>query len=220
VTAYQSVSVPAEFKICAGGSGYNAADPHLTSGIGAVALGKETLTVKVWARNGVVLGLYPIGGRFSSEDTTTVLSIVQDGGNGATCQVSRYFEIRVPLTFAVVAAGQGYADGAATVKTADQPNLWQANQPWQGAAPVKMAGGFSPWGVMGLDGNVHEYSESARDGVNDMSKDERLLFFSSYWNDGWWVSGHPGEYKPVIERIWPDDSTYESGFRFASKASP
>jgi len=59
-----------------------------------------------------------------------------------------------------------------------------AKQPWQGAAPVKTAGAFSPWGAMAQEGNVHEYCDGARDGVNDVSAGERLLFFSSYWNAG------------------------------------
>lgn len=225
VTAYQSLSVPAEFKMLSAGSGYNASNPWLTNGVGTVTRGNDTVTVKVWARKGEVLGLFPLAGRFTVEDTNTILNVIQEGGSGATCRVSRYFEIRVPSSFRVVAPGQGYADGEATVKTADQPNLWQRRQPWQGAAPVKKAGGFSPWGIMALDGNVHEYTDSAKDGVNDMrvtdgSRCEALLFFSSYWNCGGWISGHTTEYKWLDETFGPDDSTYESGFRFGRKALP
>ena len=50
-----------------------------------------------------------------------------------------------------------------------------------GPADVDMAGGLSPYGTMGQDGNVYEWSESAFDGSNDLP-DESHVIRGGYWN--------------------------------------
>lgn len=230
VATYQTNRVVAQFEIVEAGTGYNAGWPHLTNGLGTVTLSGATVNVRIWARDGEVQGIYPLSGNFASEDTTTVLDIVQSGGSGATCRAIRYADVHLPATFGAITGGTGYTNGAATIRTSRQPNIWQegneVNQPWQGAAPVTMAGGLSPWGAMALDGNVHEYTDTAYDGVNDMtsayfSGQERLLFFSSYWDFlVGWEGGLAGESKGIAESIAASDSTYESGFRFGSVVMP
>lgn len=226
VPTYQTISIPATFEIITAGTGYNSDWPHLTNGVGSITLGGDTMSVRVYAAAGEVRGIYPISGGWSTEDTTTEIDIVQAGGSGATCRVTRYVGVQVPATFGTITAGSGYSDGPATIKTGDQANIWQAKQPWQGAAPVTMAGGLSPWGAMGLDGNVHEFSDTEYDGVNDrvasITYGDRMCFFSAYYNyqASGWVSGNITEHKDPNEAIGVDDATYESGFRFARRILP
>lgn len=220
VDSYNAVRVPAQWEIVAVGTGYNSDSAELTEAPGTVTLSGATVTVSVFAKGGAVVGIYPTGGTWNSEDTTTVVDIVQAGGSGATCKALRYVDVYVPAAFTVVNQGSGYSTDTATVTTTQQPNIWQDDQPWQGAAPVQMAGGLSPYGVMALDGNVHEYTDSPHDGVYEMDSGTRLLFFSSYWNTSAWESGFVTEYKPPEETITSSDSTFESGLRFAAKPLP
>ena len=50
-----------------------------------------------------------------------------------------------------------------------------------GPADVDLAGGLSPYGTAGQDGNVYEWGESAFDGIND-SPDENRVIRGGYWN--------------------------------------
>ena len=47
-------------------------------------------------------------------------------------------------------------------------------------APIDFAGGPSPYGTMGQNGNVNEWQESAFDGVNDNSSEIRVMRGGSY----------------------------------------
>ena len=50
------------------------------------------------------------------------------------------------------------------------------NQPFgQGPAVVNDAGGLSAYGTMGQNGNVWEWNESAFDGINDSSSENRAI---------------------------------------------
>ena len=57
------------------------------------------------------------------------------------------------------------------------------NQNWfSSPADIYFAGGLSPYGTMGQGGNVHEFIESAFDGINDDTGESREMRGGSYLN--------------------------------------
>jgi hypothetical protein len=77
-------------------------------------------------------------------------------------------------------------------------------------ALVYNAGGLSPYGTMAQSGNVSEYMESARDGVNDSRTEQRVIRGGTHFHD-------PQLLKSDF-RVSADYNTYISdvGFRVAS----
>ena len=189
VATWGSTQIPATFAIDNGGSGYNSGWAYITNGTGTVTLGSDTMTVDVYSTNGVVVGIYPRGGRWTTVDTNTVVPIVQGSVTNATCHAIRYFTATTPATLGTItAAGSGYVNGAAVLWTVGQPNIWQnlagtASQPWEGTGPVYEAGGPSPWGVIGLDGNAHEYTLQDTSG-GFANVNGNMCFCSGFWNLG------------------------------------
>jgi hypothetical protein len=213
--------VPATFQIDSGGSGYNSGWAYLTNGTGTITLGADTMNVTIYSTNGVVVGIYPTGGQWTSVDTNTIVSIVQGAVTNATCHCIRYTGVVMANTMgAITAAGTGYTNGPAVLWTMGQPNIWQnlagtAGQPWEGAAPYNEAGGLSPFGVMGLDGNVHEYALQGVTSGSLSDVNDNMGFFSGFWNlgtgtsTGLWLFG---EWKTAWENsIY--GGTNEGGFR-------
>ncbi len=222
VSAYVTNQVPATFVIDSGGSGYNAGWAYLTNGTGTITLGADTMNVTIYSTNGVVVGIYPTGGRWTSVDTNTVVSIAQGAVTNATCHCIRYTGVTMASTLGTItAAGSGYSNGAAYLWTLPQPNIWQnlsgtAAQPWEGAAPYNEAGGLSPFGVMGMDGNVHEYAlQSATDGsLSDVAAN--MGFYSGFWNLGTGVTTGLWFQNSEWKTAWESSiygGTNEGGFR-------
>jgi len=83
-----------------------------------------------------------------------------------------------------------------------------------GPADITNAGGLSPWGTMGQDGNVWEWTETALDGINNRAGESRLL------RGGNWVfrSHVFGASESVGDG--PSADTIELGFRVASVPEP
>jgi hypothetical protein len=205
VSAWGSTAIPATFQIDSGGSGYNSGWAYLTNGTGTVTLGADTMTVNIYSTNGVVVGIYPTGGRWTTVDTNTVVPIVQGAVTNATCHAIRYFTATTPSTLGTItAAGSGYVNGAAVLWTVGQPNIWQnlsgtSAQPWEGAAPYNEAGGLSPFGVMGMDGNVHEYGLQGVTAGSLSDVNDNMGFYSGFWNHG---SGASTLVFAAFESVW------------------
>ena len=84
-----------------------------------------------------------------------------------------------------------------------------------GPAAVNSAGGLSPYGTMGQTGNVSEWLESASDGVNNTSTENRRIRGSD-WSD-------PSEITLVSygrSNTAPTASVVNVGFRVASVPEP
>ncbi len=82
-------------------------------------------------------------------------------------------------------------------------------------AGVANAGGLSAYGTMGQGGNVWEWMETAHDGVNNSSSENRVLR-GGYWNDteGYLRSSYRSLYSS------PTLSNANVGFRVASVPEP
>ena len=188
VSAYTTNQVPAQFEIVSGGSGYNGGFATITNGVGTVTLSGNSITCTVYTIAGAVVGITPTAGTWATVDTNTVVSVVQGGNTNATARCIRYAGVVCASTLGTItAAGSGYSNGAAVLATVNMANVWQSaprdtNQPWQGAAPVDEAGGLSPFGVRGLNGNVHEYALQgwSTGTLSDVS--EMMGFYSAFWN--------------------------------------
>lgn len=87
----------------------------------------------------------------------------------------------------------------------------------QGPADVDKAGGLSPFGVMGLGGNVSEIQETEPDLVNDF-----VPMFGSLRGvrGGNWNSNSADLFGPVAWGVPPRDSVLYLGFRVASVPEP
>lgn len=85
----------------------------------------------------------------------------------------------------------------------------------QGPADYGNAGGLSPYGTMAQGGNVHEWMESAWDGINN-SPSENREFRGGAWIDGYSVLSSSDK------NFWnPSDENNSSlGFRVASVPEP
>jgi hypothetical protein len=80
----------------------------------------------------------------------------------------------------------------------------------QGPADVDQAGGLSPYGVMGLGGNVHEWEESSFDLANSAG------FFDRAFRGGFWNSPNNALSSSSRFNSTPDSELLLIGFRVAS----
>jgi formylglycine-generating enzyme required for sulfatase activity len=84
------------------------------------------------------------------------------------------------------------------------------NQPLvQGPADVSLAGGLSPYGVMGLDGNVYEWEESAQDRINNSASEMRGIRGTYFSEVNLNSASVRYSYGPT------NDVAYDLGFRVA-----
>jgi MYXO-CTERM domain-containing protein len=80
-------------------------------------------------------------------------------------------------------------------------------------AIVDIAGGLSPYGTMGQGGNVFEWNESAFDGSNSLSSEDRAF------RGGFWFSSESNLRSSLRRNGDPTLEGYFVGFRVASAAS-
>lgn len=173
VGAYSTLLVPAEFAIVNGGTGYS--DREVVT----LTLGAEEIECEAFAIDGAVVGLYPLGKRWTPEDYTTVIDVVGTGaGAAATC--IRYSTTYVPDSFVVTTASTLYSAGAATMSlgATDYSSYYVENQ---GAADVDRAGGPSPFGAVGMFGNASNLLETPVDFGSDMDDAEEPLLYVGFW---------------------------------------
>ncbi|MFZ4694171.1 MAG: formylglycine-generating enzyme family protein [Verrucomicrobiia bacterium] len=82
-----------------------------------------------------------------------------------------------------------------------------------GPTNITMAGGLSPYGTMGQDGNVWEWSESAYDGANSTTSENRGIRGGDWLNsEGFLRSSYRNYFVPTYEGL-------NFGFRVASVTS-
>lgn len=79
-------------------------------------------------------------------------------------------------------------------------------------ADVNLAGGLSPYGTMGQNGNVWEWNESALDGSNSGSSEDRVIR-----GGGWlWARSNLRSSQRSVFFYGPGSSDHDIGFRVAS----
>jgi len=83
-----------------------------------------------------------------------------------------------------------------------------------GPADVNLAGGLSPYGTMGQNGNVWEWTESALDGSNNVSAEFRAL------RGGFWNSSESSLRSSARSTSDPSGELNGTGFRVASVPEP
>ncbi|NOZ40056.1 MAG: formylglycine-generating enzyme family protein [Planctomycetes bacterium] len=86
--------------------------------------------------------------------------------------------------------------------------------PDAGPANVTLAGGLSPYGVSGLNGNVSEWNETADDAINDITGERRVL------RGGAWASSGASLSATIISGDLPDLAIGNTGFRVVSLGIP
>ncbi|MFM8886767.1 MAG: SUMF1/EgtB/PvdO family nonheme iron enzyme, partial [Chthoniobacterales bacterium] len=80
---------------------------------------------------------------------------------------------------------------------------------------VDSAGGLSPYGTMGQGGNVYEWSESAFDGTNNSSSEDRAI------RGGYWLTTEGNLRSSDRNGVDPTIENDNLGFRVASvEAAP
>ena len=85
----------------------------------------------------------------------------------------------------------------------------------QGPAVVDSAGGLSPYGTMGQGGNVWEWNESAFDGTNSSSSEDRAI------RGGVWLSSEFFLRSSIRDDYAPtNEDNFSVGFRVASVPEP
>ena len=112
-----------------------------------------------------------------------------------------------------------YPNGSDTapnaVTTGDDANTAVFNQTFtQGPADIKQAGGLSPFGIMGMGGNVYEWEETSLD-LNNSSGSSNRGIRGGFWFShvsGFLSSSNRSDDNPAIE-------FYSDGFRVASLSS-
>jgi len=110
-----------------------------------------------------------------------------------------------------------YATGSDTIPTAVASGTGAGTAVYNGQpgpADITQAGGLSPYGTMGQDGNVWEWNESAFDGINNSSSGSR-----AFRGGGW---DGPGFFLRSSGRLngGPAASANNVGFRVASVPEP
>jgi formylglycine-generating enzyme required for sulfatase activity len=85
---------------------------------------------------------------------------------------------------------------------------------FNGPADVDQAGGLSPYGVMGLGGNVWEWLESPFNFTNISSTSSRV------WRGGVWLGPSSNLHSAVLGNGNPNKETAGDGFRVASVPEP
>lgn len=84
----------------------------------------------------------------------------------------------------------------------------------QGPADITLAGGLSPYGTMGQDGNVLEWEETEWDLVNDTA-------FTRGYRGGGWATDNPGDIGSSYRYFeTPTVEYFDIGFRVASIVVP
>jgi formylglycine-generating enzyme required for sulfatase activity len=114
-----------------------------------------------------------------------------------------------------------YPTGSNSVPTAVASGTNAGSAVYNGAASapaiVNRAGGLSPYGTMGQGGNVFEWNESANDGSNSLSSENRAIRGGYWLNDSQSLrsSGQFARYNntPTFAATWV-------GFRVASVPEP
>ena len=111
-----------------------------------------------------------------------------------------------------------YATGSDTAPTAVASSTGAGTAVYsqdfsQGPADVTQAGGLSPYGVMGLGGNVFEWEESSQDLANSSGSSSRGIRGGVWvFSSGWLSSSTRGDINPSVENGI-------IGFRVASLSS-
>jgi hypothetical protein len=119
---------------------------------------------------------------------------------------------RTNSTYYNFANGSDTAPGAVASGTADNTAVY--NQSFdQGPADVNLAGGLSPYGVMGLGGNVSEWEESSDDLANSSGSSSRGI------RGGRWSGSFSGLSSSSRGSFDPSDTDSDFGFRVASLPS-
>jgi hypothetical protein len=115
-------------------------------------------------------------------------------------------------TYYDYANGSDTAPGAVASGTADNTAVY--NQSFgQGPADVNLAGGLSPYGVMGLGGNVYEWEESSFDLANSSGSSSRGFRGGSWYDNSSFLSSSSRlNFIPSFESL-------DIGFRVASLSS-
>jgi len=82
-----------------------------------------------------------------------------------------------------------------------------------GPATITSAGGLSPYGTMGQGGNVWEWNESAYDGTNSSTSEDRAIRGGSWFDPGFVL-------RSSVRFLVPTDEDVDIGFRVASVPEP
>jgi formylglycine-generating enzyme required for sulfatase activity len=119
------------------------------------------------------------------------------------------------------AGGAGYwqyATGSNSAPTAVASGTGAGTAVYNGVgsvpAAVDQSGGLSPYGTMGQTGNVYEWHESASDGVNDVSSENRVL------RGGGWTNASSNLQSSYRTNVVPSFTDNILGFRVASIPEP
>ena len=110
-----------------------------------------------------------------------------------------------------------YATGSNTIPTAVASGTGAGTAVYNGQpapADVDNDGGLSPYGTRGQNGNVWEWQESAFDGINDSSSEDRALL-GGFWGDSEDILR--ASFRNVVA---PTYSLSSVGFRVASVPEP
>jgi len=112
-----------------------------------------------------------------------------------------------------------YATGSDTIPTAVVSGTAAGSAVYgqsfaTGPADITQAGGLSPYGTMGQDGNVWEWNESAFDGINNSSSEDRAL------RGGFWNNTEKSLRSSFRGFTAPTASGINVGFRVASVPEP
>jgi formylglycine-generating enzyme len=110
-----------------------------------------------------------------------------------------------------------YATGSNTIPTAVASGTTSGTAVFNGPsdpADVNLAGGLSPYGTMGQNGNVWEWNESAFDGVNNLTDEVRWI------RGGNWDNAENGLRSSNQSNLTPTVEFLSVGFRVASIPEP
>ena len=111
-----------------------------------------------------------------------------------------------------------YATGSNSIPTAVASGTTAGTAVYNGVAgspaAVNNAGGLSAYGTMGQNGNVWEWNESARDGINNSSSEDRAF------RGGLWLNAESNLRSSVRNDNPPAFENSGVGFRVASVPEP
>jgi sulfatase modifying factor 1 len=119
-----------------------------------------------------------------------------------------YYDYANGRNTSATAVASGTADNTAVYRNAGDPYL-------SGPADVTQAGGLSPYGVMGLGGNVYEWEESSFDLLNSSGPSSRRAARGGSFDDVSGASSSSARYYGLN----PSSGNYDIGFRVASLSS-
>jgi formylglycine-generating enzyme required for sulfatase activity len=115
-------------------------------------------------------------------------------------------------TYYAYATGSNTDPTAVASGTADNTAVYDQSFN-QGPADVNLAGGLSPYGVMGLGGNVYEWEESSEDLANSSGSSSRGF------RGGYWYSDSSYLSSSTRFNVNPSGEFFYKGFRVASLSS-